>query len=44
MDRWLHVDTLLLILMLKIYVFWYSRQMDWDIDPEGLGNLIGSSR
>ncbi len=28
MDRKLRVDTLILIPMLKIYVFWYSRQTD----------------
>jgi hypothetical protein len=37
MDRQLHVDTLILIPTLKIYVFWYSGQtdgrMDGDINP-----------
>jgi hypothetical protein len=28
MDRKLHVDTLILIPTLKIYMFWYSRQTD----------------
>ena len=31
-DRTLHVDTRILILLLKIYVFWYSRWTDRDIN------------
>jgi hypothetical protein len=31
-DRKLHVDTLILIPTLKIYVFWYSRQTDEQTD------------
>ncbi len=46
MDRWLPVDTLLLIPMLKIYVFGIldgqmERQTDGDITLGGLGNLNG---
>jgi hypothetical protein len=40
MDRKLHVDILILVPMLKIYMFWYSGwtdgQMDGDINPGGL--------
>ncbi len=42
-NRWLHVDTLILIPMLKIYVFCIT---DREINPGGggLGNLNSSSR
>jgi hypothetical protein len=49
--RKLHVDTLILILTFKIYVFSYSKETDRQTDEQtekliwcGLGNLIGSSR
>jgi hypothetical protein len=47
MDRNLHVDTLIFIPMLKIYMCWYSRQTDGQTDRQtekfircGLGNLL----
>ncbi len=33
-DRKLHVDTLIFIPTLKIYVFWYSRQTDRETDGQ----------
>ncbi len=40
MDRWLHVDTLILIPTLKIYVFLYSGQTDRQTDRQ-TEKLIG---
>jgi hypothetical protein len=51
MDRKLHVDTLVLIPTLKIYMFWYSLQTERQTDRRtdgrteksiwcGLGNLL----
>jgi hypothetical protein len=46
MDRYLHVETLILIPTLKIYLFHIpDKQMtDRDIIPGGLGNLISLSK
>ncbi len=34
MDRKVHLDTLILIPTLKIYVFWYSRQTERQTDRQ----------
>jgi hypothetical protein len=42
-DRKLHVNTLILIPTLKIYMFWYSRQTDRQTDrwTDGWRNYTG---
>jgi hypothetical protein len=37
MERKLHLDILILILMLKIYLFWYSERRDRQRNLSGVG-------